>query len=107
MCIRDRYLFSFYENNGKFAYDPITPMMSSSGMYSGGEPCSKVLSAAETAQIKNVLKTAIQDYKRNDAYRNKGEATISFFDGKKEYNATLTRKGTVWMEKEFAFCKGK
>ena len=60
----------------KIVYQPITPAMSSTGTYSGGEPFEKDISAAQFAEIEVLLKAGAANKTIHEASRLKGSGMI-------------------------------
>lgn len=60
----------------KIVYQPVTPAMSSSGIYSGGEPFEKATSAAQFAEIEALLKAGVTNKSIHEASRLKGSGMI-------------------------------
>lgn len=60
----------------KIVYQPVTPAMSSSGTYSGGEPFEKTISVAQFTEIEALLKAAIANKTIHEDSRLKGSGMI-------------------------------
>lgn len=60
----------------KIVYYPISPAMSSSGIYSGGEPFEKVISVAQFTEIEALLKAGLANKTIHEASRLKGSGMI-------------------------------
>lgn len=60
----------------KIIYQPVTPAMSSSGTYSGGEPFEKVISEAQFTEIEALLKAGVSNKSIHEASRLKGSGMI-------------------------------
>ena len=60
----------------KIVYQPVTPVMSSSGTYSGGEPFEKAISAAQFSEIEALLKTGVANKSIHEDSRLKGSGMI-------------------------------
>ncbi|UJR16728.1 hypothetical protein I4U23_003628 [Adineta vaga] len=75
---RNGYIFTKQlDNTITFEYEPMTPMRSCSGMYSGGEPVFKQLKSNEWAKISTKLQEAKQHGKANK-YGAKGDLVVQF-----------------------------
>ncbi len=60
----------------KIVYQPVTPAMSSSGIYSGGEPFEKTISAAQFVEIEALLKSGLANKTIHEDSRLKGSGMI-------------------------------
>lgn len=60
----------------KIVYHPITPAMSSSGTYSGGEPFEKDISEAQFTEIEALLKVGVAHKSIHESSRLKGSGMI-------------------------------
>lgn len=60
----------------KIIYQPVTPAMSSSGIYSGGEPFEKTISAAQFTEIEALLKAGAANKTIHEDSRLKGSGMI-------------------------------
>lgn len=60
----------------KIVYQPITPAMSSTGTYSGGEPFEKPISEAQFAEIEALLKKGVANKSIHEDSRLKGSGMI-------------------------------
>ncbi|WP_373548865.1 hypothetical protein [Haliscomenobacter sp.] len=62
--------------NQKIVYQPVTPAMSSSGIYSGGEPFEKNITAAQFTEIEALLKAGVVNKTIHEDSRLKGSGMI-------------------------------
>jgi hypothetical protein len=62
--------------NQKIVYQPVTPAMSSSGIYSGGEPFEKVISETQFTEIEALLKAGVANKTIHENSRLKGSGMI-------------------------------
>jgi hypothetical protein len=60
----------------KVVYQPVTPAMSSSGIYSGGKPFEKAISAAQFKEIEDLLKAGVANKTIHEDSRLKGSGMI-------------------------------
>ena len=60
----------------KIVYHPVTPAMSSTGTYSGGEPFEKTISAAQFTEIEALLKAGVANKSIHEDSRLKGSGMI-------------------------------
>jgi len=76
------YRYHDGSNNGwsigpqKVVYQPVTPAMSSSGIYSGGEPFEKVISVAQFTEIEALIKAGLANKSIHEDSRLKGSGMI-------------------------------
>lgn len=78
--------FYFYRNDGKihFRYDPIQPMMSSSGVYSGGSAKEGVLTPEQAQTLESQLKYWSETTGAHVERRIKGVGSFRMVDGDTE-----------------------
>lgn len=78
--------FYFYRNDGKihFRYDPIQPMMSSSGVYSGGTAKEGVLTPEQAQTLESQLKYWSETTGAHVERRIKGVGSFRMVDGDTE-----------------------
>jgi hypothetical protein len=62
--------------NQKIVYQPVTPAMSSSGIYSGGKPFEKAISVAQFNEIEVLLKAGVANKTIHEDSRLKGSGMI-------------------------------
>lgn len=60
-------------------YEPMTPAMSSSGVYSGGEPATKKLSKEEWKEVKGMVEKAIAEGESLEGGRSMGTFLLKFW----------------------------
>lgn len=60
----------------KIVYQPVTPAMSSTGTYSGGEPFEKAISETQFTEIEALLKAGVANKSIHEASRLKGSGMI-------------------------------
>lgn len=75
------YHFRPDEDGALFAYDPVTPERSSTGMYSGGDPRSGHLDPAELAELWQHVRALEANRALHGEDRNKGTGSFRVVEG--------------------------
>jgi hypothetical protein len=75
--------YSFDQGTRKLIYAPVTPAMSSSGIYDGGPPWQRELSEQEISVLQDLLKNAEMATDQHQAERAKGTGQLQMSGGEK------------------------
>jgi hypothetical protein len=76
---------SFDIRSNSIHYDPVTPLESSSGNYSGGEPFSFSINEQQFNQLEQVFKKSIANQQGQTKKRTKGTGTLVVLQHKTIY----------------------
>jgi len=70
---------SYYISEDLIEYDPISPMMSNTGEYSGGPPAKENINEEQLEQIKIAFEQAAADTENHIENRPKGSGTMTIY----------------------------
>ncbi len=84
----------------QLTYKPMTPEMSSSGLYSGGDPAEVVLDTNQIAGLKKLLEHAIHNTNEHSTAREKGTALINYSIDNHDGSIILKRDSILKSELE-------
>jgi hypothetical protein len=70
---------TYYISKDQIEYDPISPMMSNTGVYSGGPPAKESINTEQSEQIKIAFEQAAADTGNHLENRPKGSGTIDIY----------------------------
>lgn len=88
-----------------FIYDPVTPMESSSGHYSGGTAVTKYIQLDQYNQILTIIQEAISDTTQHAANRMKGTGWIKIDNSQEPQECVLAYSSEIKEELEIILKK--